>query len=78
MVFGQKVALGRVHAGNTVTINVTDSELAIACDDGIRTVRRTTDQPVRNIKASRPRLHAACPPLLPAPAAVAPQTRRRS
>ncbi|MET8835099.1 hypothetical protein ABZV78_14450 [Micromonospora sp. NPDC004540] len=55
MVVGQKVALARVHAGKTVTINVTDTELAIACDDGIRTVRRTTDQPVRNIKASRPR-----------------------
>ncbi|KAB1159199.1 IS481 family transposase [Micromonospora sp. AMSO12t] len=55
MVVGQKVALGRVHAGKTVTIDVTDTELAIACDDGIRTVRRTTDQPVRNLKASRPR-----------------------
>ncbi|MEU2172376.1 hypothetical protein ACH47V_31040 [Micromonospora chersina] len=55
MVVGQKVALGRVHAGKTVTINVTDTELAIACDDGTRTVRRATDQPVRNLKASRPR-----------------------
>ncbi|MBQ0905480.1 hypothetical protein [Micromonospora sp. U21] len=55
MVVGQKVALGRIHAGKTVTINVTDTELAIACDDGTRTVRRTTDQPIRNLKASRPR-----------------------
>ncbi|WP_262285552.1 IS481 family transposase [Micromonospora sp. MA102] len=55
MVVGQKVALGRIHARKTVTIDVTDTELSIACDDGIRTVRRTTDQPVRNIKASRPR-----------------------
>ncbi|MFI6333264.1 IS481 family transposase, partial [Micromonospora chersina] len=55
MVVGQKVALGRVHAGKTVTIHVTDTELAIACDDGTRIVRRTTDQPVRNLKASRPR-----------------------
>ncbi|MGK5440396.1 hypothetical protein ACSNN7_00975 [Micromonospora sp. URMC 105] len=55
MVVGQKVALGRVHAGKTVTIDVTDTDLAITCDDGIRTVRRTTDQPVRNIKVSRPR-----------------------
>ncbi|MFE9652473.1 hypothetical protein [Micromonospora sp. NPDC006431] len=59
MVVGQKVALGRVHAGKTVTINVTDTELAIACDDGTRLVRRTTDQAVRNLKASRPRKVAA-------------------
>lgn len=55
MVVGQKVALGRVHAGQTVSINVTDTELAIVCDDGVRTVRRTSQHPVRNIKASRPR-----------------------
>ncbi|MEW2331491.1 hypothetical protein AB0880_27225 [Micromonospora chersina] len=54
MVAGQKVALGRVHAGKTVTIHVTDTELAIASDDGTRIVRRTTDQPVRNLKASDP------------------------
>jgi hypothetical protein len=45
----------RLHAGQTVSINVTDTELAIACDDGVRTVRRTSQHPVRNIKASRPR-----------------------
>jgi hypothetical protein len=55
MVAGQKVALGRVHAGKTVTIDVTDTQLAIHCDDGTRTVRRTTDQPVTRIKAHRPR-----------------------
>ncbi|MFE9203215.1 hypothetical protein [Micromonospora sp. NPDC007230] len=59
MVVGQKVALGRVHAGKSVTIHVTDTELAIACDDGTRLVRRTTDRPVRNIRASRPRRLAA-------------------
>ncbi|MFD6262691.1 hypothetical protein ACFWDK_06510 [Micromonospora chalcea] len=55
MVVGQNVALGRVYAGKTITIHVTDTELTIACDDGTRTLRRTTDQPVRNLKASRPR-----------------------
>jgi hypothetical protein len=55
MVAGQKVALGRVHAGKTVTIDVTDTQLAIHCDDGTRTIRRTTDQPVTQIKAHRPR-----------------------
>jgi hypothetical protein len=55
MVARQTVALGRVHAGKTVTIDVTDTELVVACDDGPRTVRRTTDHPVRNLKVSRPR-----------------------
>jgi hypothetical protein len=55
MVVGQKIALGRVHAHKTVAIAVTESELAIECDDGIRTFQRTTNQPVRCIKAHRPR-----------------------
>ena len=55
MVVGQKVALGRVHAGKTVTIDVTETQLAIHCDDGTRTIRRTTTQPVTCIKAHRPR-----------------------
>jgi hypothetical protein len=36
-------------------IDVTDTQLAIHCDDGTRTVRRITDKPVRNIKADQPR-----------------------
>jgi hypothetical protein len=55
MVVGQKVALGRVHAGKTISIDVSPTELAIECDDGLRTVRRTNEQRIRNIKASRPR-----------------------
>ena len=55
MVAQQKVALGRGHAGKTGTIDVTDTDLVIACDDGPRTVRRTTQLPVRNLKARRPR-----------------------
>ncbi|MFD1322613.1 IS481 family transposase [Micromonospora sonneratiae] len=55
MVAGQKIALGRIHARKTVTIDVTDTELAIHCDDGTRTIRRTTDQPITQIKAQRPR-----------------------
>ncbi|MCM0678899.1 hypothetical protein NCC78_30140 [Micromonospora phytophila] len=35
-----RIALGRVHAGKTVTIHVTDTELAIACDDGTRSFVR--------------------------------------
>jgi hypothetical protein len=55
VVAGQKVALGRVHAGKTITIDEGDTELVCHCDDGTRTLRRTTDRPVRNIKADRPR-----------------------
>lgn len=55
MVVGQKVALGRVHAGKTLTVAVSETHLAVECDDGVRTVRRTTNQAVTRIKAHRPR-----------------------
>ena len=56
MVCGQKIALGRTHGQQTVTIHVADTTLAVELDDGeTRVIRRTTQQPVRNIKASRPR-----------------------
>ena len=55
MVARQPIALGRIHAGKTVTIDVTDIELVVACDDGPRTFRRTTELPIRNLKADRPR-----------------------
>jgi hypothetical protein len=56
MVVGQKIALGRVHAYQTVTIAVSETTLAIELDDGeTRVVRRTTTQAIRNIKANRPR-----------------------
>ena len=54
MVTGQVIALGRVHAGKTVTIHVHDNHLIADRDDGPRTIKRTTDKPVRNIKADRP------------------------
>ncbi|WP_230687359.1 IS481 family transposase [Catellatospora vulcania] len=54
MVVGQKVALGRVHAGKTLTVAVSETHLAVECDDGVRTVRRTTTQAVTRIKAHRP------------------------
>jgi hypothetical protein len=34
VVVRQPVALGRVHAGKTVPIDVTDTELVVGCDDG--------------------------------------------
>ena len=37
------------------SIDVSDTELVVAGDDGPRTFRRTTELPVRNLKADRPR-----------------------
>jgi hypothetical protein len=52
----QKVALGRVHRHQTVTVHVSETTLAIELDDGeTRVIRRTTNLAVRNIKADRPR-----------------------
>ena len=51
MVCSQKVALGRIHRYQTVTVYVSDTTLAIELDDGeTRVVRRTTTMPVLNIK----------------------------
>jgi hypothetical protein len=62
MVAGQKLALGRVHAGRTVTIDVTDTDLVVDCDGEPRTFPRTTERPVRSIKAHRPRkIHLSSP-----------------
>ena len=53
---GQKIALGRIHRHQTLTVHVSETTLAIELDDGeTRVVRRTTTTPVRNIKANRPR-----------------------
>jgi hypothetical protein len=55
-VCSQRVALGRVHRHQTVTIHASETTLAIELDDGeTRVVRRTTTLPVRNINADRPR-----------------------
>lgn len=51
----QTVSLGRVHAGRTITVHVSEHTLAIELDDETRTIRRTTTKPVRRIKADRPR-----------------------
>jgi transposase InsO family protein len=56
MVVGQKVALGRIHQHQTVTVLVADTTLVIEFSDGdTRVIRRTTTQPVRSIKGQRPR-----------------------
>ena len=55
-VAGQKIALGQVHAGRTVTIAVTDTTLTLAIegDDDPRTFRRTNDQPGHQPKPVAP------------------------
>ena len=58
MVAGQKIALGRAHAHQTVTVHVADTTLAVEADGETRVVRRTTTQPVRSIKGQRPRTAA--------------------
>jgi transposase InsO family protein len=56
MVVGQKIALGRIHARKTVSVRVAADTVTIEIGaDDIRTIRRTTDQPVRNLKAQRSR-----------------------
>ncbi len=56
VVAGQRLVLGRPYAGQTITINVSDTTLSIEFTDGdIRVIRRTSSQPVRSIKAHRPR-----------------------
>ena len=60
MVAGQKIALGRVHAGQTVTVLVSDTSLTIQLGDAEpRVIPRTTAQPVRSIKGQRPRAAAS-------------------
>ncbi|WP_174361707.1 hypothetical protein [Micromonospora aurantiaca (nom. illeg.)] len=57
MVAGQKVALGRLHRHQTVTVTVSETTLAIELtDDDTKVIRRSTTQPVRSIKGQRPRI----------------------
>jgi transposase InsO family protein len=56
MVAGQKIALGRIHAARVVTAHVAEHTITIDLGgDDVRTIRRTTTQAVRSIKAHRPR-----------------------
>jgi hypothetical protein len=60
MVAGQKIALGRSCAGQTVTVLATDTTLTVEFSDGeTRAIGRTTTQPVRSIKGQRPRTAAS-------------------
>jgi hypothetical protein len=50
----QVVSLGRPYAGQTVTVHVSDSTITVDLDGQVRVIRRTTDGPVRNVKANKP------------------------
>lgn len=55
MIAGQKIALGRIHARQVVTVHVATDVITIDLADGdSRTVRRTTTDPVLRVKAQRP------------------------
>jgi len=55
MVVGQKIALGRTHAHQELTVHVAEHTITVELDDGgHRTFRRTTTHPVRNRKAQKP------------------------
>ena len=60
LVCRQRVNLGRIHAGQVVTVAVSETTLAIDLGDGdTRVLPRTTALAVRNIKAFRPRTGTA-------------------
>ncbi|WEO95334.1 IS481 family transposase [Streptomyces sp. FXJ1.172] len=54
MVCRQVVSLGRPYAGQTVTVHVSDTTISVELDGQVRVIRRTTDVPVRNVKANKP------------------------
>lgn len=51
MIVGQNSALGRIHAGQIVTVHTVTIDLG---GDGTRAIRRTTTQAVRSIKPTGP------------------------
>jgi hypothetical protein len=56
MIAGQKVALGRHHRHPTVTVTISETTLANELPDGdVHIGHRTTERPIRSIKADRPR-----------------------
>ena len=85
MVAGQKIALGRIHAGQTVTVHVAAETITIDLGEDTRKVRRTTTQPVRSIKARtvRKAAHLSLAPVkhvlgLIRPRKASPGTRQKS
>jgi len=55
MIAGQKIALGRIHAGRIVSVHVAADTVTIDLGEDTRIVRRDHTQAVRSIKAQQPR-----------------------
>lgn len=55
MVCRQVVSLGRTYTGQTVTVHVAESMITVELDGQVRVIQRTTDIPVRHVKANKPR-----------------------
>ena len=55
MIAGQNIALGRSYAHRVLTAHVSETTVTVELDGDLRTIARTTTQPVRSIKAHRPR-----------------------
>ncbi|MFE9649314.1 hypothetical protein ACFYO0_35390 [Streptomyces sp. NPDC006365] len=45
---------GRPYAGRTVTVHVAEATLTVHLDGQVRVIQRTTDIPVRHVKANKP------------------------
>nr|WP_314222227.1 IS481 family transposase [Streptomyces sp. DSM 40713] len=54
MVCRQVVSLGRTYTGQTVTVHVAESTITVELDGQVRVIQRTTDIPVRHVKANKP------------------------
>ncbi|MEV5463699.1 hypothetical protein AB0L17_37265 [Streptomyces cellulosae] len=54
MVCRQVIHLGRPCAGQTVIMHVSESTITVELDGQARVIQRTTDIPVRNVKANKP------------------------
>jgi transposase InsO family protein len=58
----QNISVGRIHAGRVVLVHVSDTTIAVELDDKeVKTIRRTTNLAVRNVKAARPFTWKASP-----------------
>lgn len=53
MVCRQVVHLGRSYVGQTVIMHVSESTITVELDGQARVIQRTTDIPVRNVKANK-------------------------
>lgn len=60
VIAGQKVSLGRLHAGASVTVHAAETTLEVDLSDGeARVIPRTMRTPVRSVKGQRPRRPAS-------------------